>query len=380
MRIGVDCRSLQEPQPSGVSVYTRELLKAMLALEEAKEHEFVFFANERALKDDADAFAKLQKGLTGNNITWNIKTVPEKLITGLEIISSRPGMKWMFGNVDIVFVPSMQFFPLRDRSVPMVVTIHDLSFERYPECLSLKGRWWHRLLQTRRFAHRADSIIAVSEHTRQDIETLYHVQPSRVTTVYPGLPIYDANGEKGATLDLPDQYVLSLSTVEPRKNIDTLLQAFSMLKKKHPKLHLVIVGAEGWKSEPLIKRIALDPRIRHYGYVDQKTKVRLIQSASVFVYPSLYEGFGFPPLEAQSYDIPVLVGAHSSLPEVLEDSALYADVLDARSLSRGIDHLLTNGQLREALIAKGSENIRRFSWETTARKTFDIIQKTAKKE
>lgn len=377
MRIGVDCRSLQEPFPSGVSVYTREVLHAMLSLPEAAEHEFVFFLNEYAFQADPEALEKIRKGLVADNVSWSVRTWPNKLLTALEICCNRPRMHWMFEAVNVVFVPNMHFFPVTDSSAPMVMTVHDLSFDRYPECLDRKGLWRHKLLQPRRFVNRADHIIAVSNHTKSDLESLYQVPAGNITTVYPGAAGVKTAETRGVKMDLPGRYILTLSTLEPRKNIETLLQAFDLIKRDHPEVHLLLVGAKGWKAKPLVKRIALDPRARHYGYVSDQTKEKLLSEASLFVYPSLYEGFGFPPLEAQTHGVPVVVGAHSSLPEVLGESALYADILDARSLARAMDHMLKDETLREGFIQQGRQNVERFSWTVTAERTFDILKKTA---
>lgn len=374
MRIGIDCRSLQEPQPSGVSVYTREVLSAMLQLPEARQHEFILFANVYGSEVEKKRIDEAKKRFQGENIEWRVGVVPNKLLTAAEVVVSRPQIDWMFGEVDAVFVPNIHFFPVTDTSVPLVLTVHDLSFKRYPECLGLKGRWRHRLLKPRAFCERAEKILTVSEHTKSDVESLYKVAPEKVETVYPGVrTAFDDGARPSSQLNLPDKYILSLATVEPRKNIEALLKAFDMIQKDHPDVELVIAGGAAWKSKRTLKRISEMSGVQYLGYVDQQEKLQLLKNAEMFVYPSLYEGFGFPPLEAQAVGTPVLVGAHSSLPEVLGESALFADILDARSIARGIHHLLGDPELRERLVQRGQENVRRFTWQTTAKLTFDAI-------
>ncbi len=369
MRIGVDCRSIQEPQSAGVSVYARQLLRAMLDLPEAAGHEFVFFVNGAGLAGKDEERERIQEGLASEHVEWRVRSVPNKLVTAFQVVESRPGFRWMFGDVDVAFFPNIHFLPLVRQPIPFVMTIHDLSFERYPECLSLKGRWWHRLINPRVLTAMADRVIAVSKHTQSDLRELYGLPPERIEVVYPGLP----KVSQPVLVDLPEQYLLSLATIEPRKNLSALIQAFDIVAADHPELKLVLVGGTGWKSAEVRERIAHDSRIDYRGYVDEPTKQALLAGAAAFVYPSLYEGFGFPPLEAQAVGTPVLVGAHSSLPEVVGDSALLVDVLDARSIARGINSLLVDTALRDRLVERGYANVRRFQWEESARHTLQVL-------
>lgn len=371
MRIGVDCRSLQEPQSAGVSVYTRQLLLAMTNSEEAKQHEFVFFVNASGLSRQRTLLNRIQEGFVGTHITWRVHSIPNKLLTTVEVVESRPGFDWMYGDVDVVFFPNIHFLPLTKQRIPFVMTMHDLSFERYPDCLTFKGRLWHRLIKPRVLAENAAKIIAVSSHTKQDLNDLYSIPEDRVEVVYPGLVF-----EKGyfGSFDLPEKYILSLSTIEPRKNLDALLSAFDIVAKEDPDIFLVIAGSKGWKSERILDRMSAHDRVHYLGYVDEQKKQALLQRAHAFVYPSLYEGFGFPPLEAQAHGVPVLVGSHSSLPEVVGESALLIDVLDARSIARGILHILNDAELRQEYQRRGMENVKRFSWADAARKTFAVLE------
>lgn len=373
MRIGIDCRSLQERYPTGVSVYTQQLLKAMLALPEAGQHTFVFFMNGYALRKEPERLRAIQSMFTHPSVEWRVRSLPNKIIPALEYVASSPSAEWMFGEVDVIFIPNLQFFPVREMTTPTVLTIHDLSFERFPECLDLKGRLRHRMLQPRRFVEHAQKIIAVSDHTKQELVELYRTSAEKIEIIYPGLTPVSATRELSASLDLPELYLLFISTIEPRKNVDTLLSAFEQVRVEHPDLHLVIAGAPGWKSARTMERIKHIPNVKWIGYVTEEQKQELYRRAALFVYPSLYEGFGFPPLEAQQYGVPVLVGSHSSLPEVLRESALYGDVLDVHSIARGIHHALTDTALRKALIIRGQQNVTRFSWQTAAQQTLNTL-------
>jgi len=373
MRIGIDCRSLQEPEPSGVSLYTKELVRALVRLPDASEHTFVLFMNGSQLRRQPEWLLQLQQEIGNERVEWRVKIWSNKLLKLTEVLFSLPTTRWMFGEVDVVIVPTIDFYPLRaNAGPPILLTIHDLSFERYANCLTLKGRLWHRLLRPRKFVHRAAQVMAVSDHTASDVETIYGINKEKITTVYPGMP--PAQGHAKGSIDPPERFILSLGTLEPRKNIPTLIQAFDMLAQEHPDVHLVIAGGVGWKSTALRTAIQQRERVHYFGYINEATKQHLLERAEMFVYPSLYEGFGFPPLEAARHGTPVIVGAHSSLPEVLGNSALYVDVLDADSLRRGMNHLLTDQALRETLIEKGKKNVERFDWVDTAQQTLDILK------
>jgi glycosyltransferase involved in cell wall biosynthesis len=360
MRIGIDCRALQEPFPSGVSVYTRELLTALWALPEAQQHTFVLFFSGWSID-----IASLKQEWRDAPVEWRVKRFPNKLLTAAHSVSRFPSARWMFGDVDMVFVPNLQFYPWRDNSVPYVVTVHDLSFERYRDCLSAKGRARHRLVQPRKMIENAACVITVSDHTASDVKTHYGIDAQRI---YPGLIQSTAYQESPTKKTL-----LSIATVEPRKNMDALLDAFAAVRQTHPDVDLVIAGGPGWKSRNTIEHMQQMDGVDYRGYVTDEQKQELLASATAFVYPSVYEGFGFPPLEAQQAGVPVLVGNHSSLPEVLGDSALYVDVMDVHALERGMLELLTDGALRDRLCAEGAQNVLRFSWKTSAQQVLKLF-------
>ncbi len=384
MRIGVDCRSLQEAQPSGVSFYTQQLLRAVLALPQAQQHSFVLFFNGHSFGRDTAQLERIKKrlgvqGVTDERIMWRIKRIPNKVLTSTEILASSPSERWMFGDVDVVFIPNMQFYPIFRSRIPYVLTVHDLSFIRYPECLDIKGKWRHRLLFPRSFIRRAKSVISVSQHTKEDIVQLYGVDASRIHAIYPGVSAPDTDQDQldtEALSRLPEKFITTLSAIEPRKNIETLLQAFQRVQQKHPDVHLVITGGAAWKSGAIMEQMRSMESVHTIGYVSNATKHEILKRAAVFVYPSLYEGFGFPPLEAQQAGTPVVVGAHSSLPEVLGESALYADIVDVQSVANAIQHLLTDQVLAEQYIQAGKENVQRFQWEHAAERTLEAIEKS----
>ncbi len=382
MRIGIDARSLQEEYPSGVSLYTRELIRALLSHPNMQHHALVLFCNAAAARSTPTWLRQLQQLCAGHRVELRIRTWPNKIVTGGHLLFSTPTDRWMFGDVDVILVDSIHFYPFRRSHVPYVVVVHDLSFERFPDCLTLKGRWWHRLLQPRALMRGAAHCVAVSRHTASDVQTLYGLPAERVSVVYPGLPPvhtapqpHTAPPAATANIQLPKQYVLWCSTVEPRKNIETVLAALQRVRQQHSSLELVIAGAIPPRQRRLLQRTVTRVPMTLLGYVDDATKNAVMASAAVMVYPSLYEGFGFPPLEAQQHGVPVIVGANSSMPEVCGEGALSVDVHNVDALSRALHHILTDDTLRSTLQQRAKENVKRFSWQHTAAQILELLDR-----
>lgn len=409
MRIGIDARSLQEEYPSGVSAYTRELIRALLQLPEMQRHTVVLFCNAAGTRHKPQWLQEIQQlvleARSGRRVTadsagenrkgdapesvqveWRIRTWPNKVVTLGHLLCSAPNDRWMFGDVDVVLVDSIHFYPFRRHRIPYVVVVHDLSFERFPDCLSFKGRLWHRLLHPRQLMQRAAHCVAVSHNTAEDLASLYRIPTERVSVVYPGLPPVSTGVTAGQSpamfntdatrrrRNLPQQYILWCSTVEPRKNIETVFLAMEQVQQQHPGIALVVAGAVTPQQRAVVQQYASRVRMTLMGYVDDATKQELLRGATAMVYPSLYEGFGFPPLEAQQHGVPVIVGAHSSLPEVCGEGALYVDVHNVDALARAIHHVLTDDVLRRTLVERGYKNVKRFSWQHTAEQVVRILE------
>lgn len=389
MRIGIDCRALQEPQPSGVSVYTRRIVEELLQLPQTREHTFVLFFNGSSLLGEGELadfvrrtryeLQDLRERSGGARLEFRVRLWPGKLLKVTQVVFDWPRIKWMFGDVDKVFLPSFKFFPVRDASIPYVLTVHDLSFERYPEYFNMRRRLWHWFLQPRKMVQRAKRVIAVSEHTKHDIVELFEKDAEAVQVVHSGIDgaanrsNSDGSGRGGSRVERRGRTFVSLSTIEPRKNIETLLDAFERVREQLPGARLVVAGGAGWNSEELLERMQKQDGVEYRGYISEQEKIALLQEAAAFVYPSFYEGFGFPPLEAQLHGVPVIVGAHSSLPEVLGESALYADVLDITSLTRAMNAVITDDALRSKMIEKGYNNAARFDWTQSAKQVWDVL-------
>lgn len=267
------------------------------------------------------------------------------------------------------------------RSVPTVLTVHDLVFRRLPAHHKPLNRWYLNLAMPL-FCRRATRIIAVSEHTRRDLVAAYDLAPEKVTVIYeaaaphfrPQPPeVVDA---VRARYGLPGRYLIFVGTIEPRKNLTRLLRAFEALSVDGLSEGLVIVGRPGWLCGDFFNRLARSPvrdAVFLLGYSPDEDLPALYAGAQALVFPSLYEGFGLPVLEAMACGTPVVASNVSSLPEVGGDAALYFDPVDV-GMTRTVRRLLGDADLREELRARGLAQAGRFSWEQVAAKTMAVYE------
>ncbi len=272
--------------------------------------------------------------------------------------------------------------PLVNR-LPTVLTIYDLSFIRYPQLFRPFNRWYLGTF-TRISARRADAVIAISESTRQDVIASFGVAPARVHTVYCGadeafrpLPAADVAAFR-AEKRLPERFIFRLGTIEPRKNVEGVIRAYAAWRQRDASAPLlVIAGGKGWyyrRVFQLVESLGLAPHIHFPGYVPQDELPLWYNAASVFVYPSHFEGFGLPVLEAMACGTPVVTSDVSSLPEVAGDAAVLVSPDDVSGLSYAMERIFTDAALAQSLREKGRRQAARFSWEKTAAETVTIYR------
>ncbi|MEK7158812.1 MAG: glycosyltransferase family 1 protein, partial [Patescibacteria group bacterium] len=293
----------------------------------------------------------------------------------------QPKLDHLLGGLDLIWMPNLNFVALSP-DVKLVVTCHDLSFELYPEFFSLKHRLWHRLIQPHQLYRRANHVIANSQNTKQDLLRHYQIPPEKISVIYPGadvqtLPNPRERERVRTRYALPSSYLFHVGTMEPRKNVESIMRAFQILACKHPHLHLVLAGKMGWQSKTirLVQRVLPDARRVHVlGYVPDQDLAPLTAGAQATVFPTYYEGFGFPPLESMAAGTPVVTSPHSSLLEVGGDAVLYADPYNVAEIAAVVDELLMHPELSEALRTRGRKQLTRFSWESTARKTLKCLE------
>lgn len=270
----------------------------------------------------------------------------------------------------------------RITGAPTVFTLHDLIFRAYPR-FHLPRNWIYLQVSMPLFLRRATQVICVSEWTRRDAERLYGLDAARTHVVYEAAhprfrPVRDPARLRAARekYGLPERFVFSLSTIEPRKNLLTLFDAWARLDAAalgdFADAPLIIGGRQGWLTDETyaaVKARGLDGRVRFTGYIEDDDLPALLSQASLFCFPSLYEGFGLPPLEAMACGAPTLSSNASCLPEVLGDAAEYAAPTDAGAWAAAISRLLGDVGARAELARRGPPQAARYSWARAARET-----------
>jgi glycosyltransferase involved in cell wall biosynthesis len=276
-------------------------------------------------------------------------------------------------GVDLVHAPA--FVGPLVGSPPFVVTIHDLSFVGYPQNFRSGNRAYLRLF-TRLSVHTARRVIAVSHSTREDLARFYGLSPRKVDVVYNGVdPAFrpmpaDEVAAFRVRRGLPDRFILFVGTLEPRKNIARLISAYAQVPQPRPPL--LLVGGKGWLYDDIFRRVeslGLTGEVNFVGYVEAAELPAWYNAALLFVYPSLYEGFGLPVLEAMACGTPVVSSTASSLPEVTGEAGILVDPHDTDALAGAIRRLAGDASLRDELATAGVRQAARFSWSETARGT-----------
>lgn len=290
-------------------------------------------------------------------------------------------------------VPGTQLFHSTEhllmplRRVPTVLTVHDVIYRLYPQ-YHKRLNYWYLNLAMPLFCRRAGAIIAVSEATRRDIVEHYDVDPAKIHVVYEAAaghfkpPHDDDVARARQKYDLPPEYLIHLSTVEPRKNLPRLLDALQTLRRDYPELKLVLVGSRGWLYEDFFKRIesdGLQDVVIPLGWVPDADLTAVIGAARLAVQPSLYEGFGLPVLEHMACAQVVAASNASSHPEVGGDAAAYFDAGDVRDMVAVIKRLLDSEAEREERRRAGLRQASKFSWQRVARETMSVYEKLLEK-
>jgi glycosyltransferase involved in cell wall biosynthesis len=298
-----------------------------------------------------------------------------------------PSLDRIFPGIDL-FHATEHLLP-RLRRARSVFTLHDTAYIHQPQYHLPRNRIYLRLMMPR-FLARSDAVIAVSEHTRRDAERWYGLTGSRLHVIPEGVdaafhPVTDAGvvADVRARYHLPQRFILYVGTIEPRKNLVTLLEAYSALRAggRHADVGLVIAGGKGWLYGDFFTRLralGLEDSVRLTGYVPEADLPPLMSSADVFAFPSSFEGFGLPPLEAMASGVPVVSSNASSLPEVVGEAGLLVPPQDVGGWTEALGRLLADSQLSAELRGRGLERAKLFTWEAAARKTLAVYEAVAR--
>ncbi|KKW29847.1 MAG: Mannosyltransferase B, partial [Candidatus Uhrbacteria bacterium GW2011_GWD2_52_7] len=373
MKIAIDIRCLTDRRLTGVGWYTYHLINAMAA--QAPFDQFILFAS--GTNETLDRRPKL----TAPNITIVEQPIPNKLLTlalrfprGITLESLLPEKPdiWLFPHPHVVRT-----------NLPYVVTVHDLAIELLPDFFTLTDHAREFVVQSKHLALHAKRVLAVSKHTAQDISEKWNIADEHIRVTHLGVDpdLFAAREQPSdrnfrAAYDLNRPYILALATIEPRKNFETIIEAYDAFRSQSKtSIPLVLAGGQGWKSKRFHDVIAASlfrHDIRVLGYIPEKHKPALYRGATVFLFPSFYEGFGLPVAEALSCGTPVVTSFAGSLPEVAGDAALYVDPFNVTDVTQALQHLFDaedGATLRKELRERGIERAKMFSWTTTAQQT-----------
>jgi glycosyltransferase involved in cell wall biosynthesis len=372
MLVGIDASRATVTQRTGTEYYSLRLIEALLSLD--TPHHFRLYSNRPA--ETSGVLSALQAANAGH---VDLRRIPlPRLWTHVRL-----SLELMRHPPEVLFVPS-HVLPLWTR-VPAVVTVHDLGYLFFPETHPTRQRSYLDW-STRHNARTADLVIADSGATKRDLVANYGVQPGKIRVAYPGFdadlaPVTDpaALAEVKRRYGVQGDYFIHIGTLQPRKNLARLVEAFSLMPPD-ARVQLVLAGKKGWLYDDLFQQVrsmGLEGRVLFPGYVDDGDKAALLSGAIAYVFPSLYEGFGFPALEAQACDTPLICANSSSLPEVAGDGALQVDPLDVEGLAQAMTRLLKDEALRAELIARGRRNRGRFSWQACAETVMEALEAVA---
>ncbi len=370
MKIAIDIRAAGG-EKAGKGWYTFNIVQSLLKLDD--KNQYILYAKEGipGFEHFKNAQVKLIKG---SNILWHLKV-------------ARDVQK---EKADIFFAPSSYIIPnFLPKSIKIIITVHDLVAFLFTNTHNKKAAIIEKLL-LKRAIKKADSICAVSQNTKNDLLAKFPKLEAKKTTVISCAasenfkPILSPQQNLQTFIqktNLPMNFFLAVGTLEPRKNYLNLIKAFKEVNDRFPDYYLIIVGKNGWNFEPtlqLIRENYLNKKVHVLGYLSNKSLVNLYNLAKALVFPSFYEGFGLPPLEAMACGCPVIASHTSSMPEVVGESALLVNPNSPDQIASAMIKLIKDPELVDQLKKKGFKQAKKFSWEKSAKKLlkiFDLAKK-----
>lgn len=383
MRISFEGQAFINSTRTGVGLYTYNLVKNIITIDLANQYQInIFdFLNRNKSKDKV---TELFRGDGNDRVhVRECILIPYGVYARFQELFRFVFYETLLNSkVDIVHF--FNFILPRKIKSKTINTVHDMNYIRYPETMSKTNYNIHRK-NLQRSCRDADFILTVSQNSKNEIMEFMNVSPDKIDIASPAVdtnifhPIKDCGWIKDK-YKIPGGYILYFGTLEPRKNITSIIKAFKTVSEKNADINLVLAGQKGWMYEEifrLIQDLHLQDRVVFTGYVPEEDAPALYSCAEAFVFPSLYEGFGMPPLEAMACGTPVIVSNTSSLPEVVGDAGILVDPHDIENISFEMDRLINDSEVRKTLSEKGLEQSRKFTWEDSARKVIEVYNRLA---
>ena len=372
MRIGFDIRPFLREE-TGVGIYFKNLLCTLAKIDRTNEY-FLFSSSwkDRFNPVNIPGFAKksfvdLRYPVKAVNFFWHRLGWPD-----LDFFFKTP--------LDLTHSPTPLPLPTQGKKI---ITVHDLFFLDFPELADREaGRVFSRRIKNS--VQKADGIVAVSLFTGRQLAERFMLDKEKIRIIHHGINLleWEASDRQDlertkASLDLPEDFLLFVGAHEPRKNLPNLIKTLRIIHDRHRKTPLVLVGRKGSDSDYInktVQKLDLGSWVKLVGYVDEKELKNIYRLASVFVFPSLWEGFGIPLLEAMASGLPIVASRSSALPEIAEDAAAYVDPEDPEDMAEQIVHVLEDLDFQKTLVSAGQKRVRAFSWEKAAAETLDFYE------
>ncbi|HEX3095652.1 MAG TPA: glycosyltransferase family 1 protein [Patescibacteria group bacterium] len=366
MLIGIEAERANNSVKTGVEHYAKELILELAKID--TKNQYILYLQ-----------TKPQAWFLDLPQNFQVKVIPFPIFwTQLRI-----SWEMLWHAPDVLFVPASTLPLIHPCSV---YTEHDVAWIYFPEIFTWYMLWFHKVFS---WLARTQStkIISISESTKHDLVNIYKVNPEKIAVVPHGYTqtqdVHNDQLSADVASKLPEKYILFLSTLQPRKNLEKLIDAFRELKNEHPELpqKLVVVGKLGWKHEEIVKKVEANKDIVVFlGHVSDDDRWPIFRKADLYVNPSLYEGFGMPVLEAFECNCPAVVANNSSFPEVGGDAAMYFDPTSKDEIKNALWKVLNNPELRAEMVRKGRVQLQNFSWEKCAHQTLAVLESAGKKQ
>ena len=361
MKIGVDARPLSY-QLTGIGYFLKYLLDEIQKIDQ--QNTYYLISNTRLEYELSNQrWHKVEGKLRGKLLSsvWMQTNVP--------IIAHRL-------KIDLYWGSRHQLVLLLPSKVKTILSIYDIVHRLYPNTMALPNLIIERLLM-RLSVMKASRIVTLSKSTASDLQTYFKTDSKKLSTIYPGVPTLPAEGSMGGRNQLPNRYFLFVGTLEPRKNLFKIIKAFEAIEPQKNDVYLVVVGAKGWRDRKLLGALQSSEtgkRILWHGYVDRTELRPIYEQAECLLLPSLYEGFGFPILEAMACGTPVITSARASMPEVAGEAAILVNPDNVDQIAAAMRKILAEHDLKRVLIEKGYAQLKRFSWASCAGEIIQIFE------